>query len=275
VRLEGEQVTKGIEWVRDVSFFRLRGNLLPLVHLDRELELVEAAADASTLDAINIVVLKADDRQFGLVVDTINDTEEIVVKPLSKHLKCVSAFAGATIMGDGRVALILDVLGLAQRAHVVSDLKATGVTTGIDTSAHVDSAELQTLLLFRAGEHERMAIPLHSVARLEEFPATMIERSGDRPVVQYRGKILPLATLGSSDDARHEGPRHVIVFSARGRSIGLMVDQILDIVSDRIVVQHRLSRPGVLGSAVIQGRVTDLLDVTSILRSLDPEAAAA
>jgi two-component system chemotaxis sensor kinase CheA len=274
VRLEGEQVTSGIEWVKDVSFFRLRGNLLPLAHLDRELDL-GLSAGTSTLDAINIVVLKADDRQFGLVVDTINDTEEIVVKPLSKQLKGVSAFAGATIMGDGRVALILDVLGLAQRAHVVSDIKASGVGAAHEATAESEASELQTLLLFRAGEHERMAIPLHSVARLEEFPASTIEWSGERPVVQYRGEILPLVTLGSTTTDGSDGPRHVIVFSEHGRSVGLMVDQILDIVSDRIAVQRRLSRSGVLGSAVIQGRVTDLLDVTAILRNLEPEAAAA
>ncbi len=262
VRLEGEQVA-GIEWVKDVSFFRLRGNLLPLVHLDRELKLGMPAADAA--DAVNIVVLKADNREFGLVVDTINDTEEIVVKPLSKLLKGVSAFAGATIMGDGRVALILDVLGLAQQSGVVADLKSTGIQSVLDTAAQSDSGEQQTLLLFQAGEHERMAIPLQSVARLEEFPSSMIETSGDRLVVQYRDEILPLVTLNAPRPATDDGPRHVIVFRDQGRSVGLMVDRIIDIVSDRIVVQERLSRKGVLGSAVIQGRVTELLDVTSIL----------
>src|SRR5262249_56894986 len=116
-RLEGDQARVGIEMVHGVPVHRLRGRLLPLVYLDRELQLNEESPDTAGQDAVNIVVLQADDRQFGLVVDQVNDTEEIVVKPLSKQLKGVSTFAGATIMGDGRAALILDALGLAQRAN--------------------------------------------------------------------------------------------------------------------------------------------------------------
>lgn len=120
VRLEGEQVRKGVEQFHGIPVYRLRGNLLPLVYLDRELGVEPIRAG----DEINIVVLQADDRPFGLVVDAIRDTEEIVVKPLQKALKGIGVFSGATIMGDGNVALILDVLGLAQRAGVVSGARA-------------------------------------------------------------------------------------------------------------------------------------------------------
>jgi two-component system, chemotaxis family, sensor kinase CheA len=124
VRLEGEDAKKRIELIQGVPVYRLRGRLLPLVHLDRELRVDPSAKDPSEVDAVNIVILQADDRQFGLVVDHINDTEEIVVKPLGKQLKGIRTFAGSTIMGDGRVALILDVLGIAQASNVVNEVRA-------------------------------------------------------------------------------------------------------------------------------------------------------
>ena len=134
-------------------------------------------------DVVNIVVLKADDRQFGLVVDAVNDTEEIVVKPLGKQFKSINVFAGATIMGDGRVALILDVQGVAQRAGVVSRVARAAIGNADDGAhAHTAANDARTLLLFRVGEQDRMAIPLDLVARLEEFPASHIEHSGDLPI---------------------------------------------------------------------------------------------
>jgi two-component system chemotaxis sensor kinase CheA len=268
VRLEGDQASQGLERIQDALFYRLRGNLLPLVYLQRELG-VDRVRDE---DATNIVVLKADDRQFGLVVEEINDTEEIVVKPLGKQLKGLSVFAGATIMGDGKVALILDVLGIAQRAKVVSELRDRARTDAAHGKAD-GAADLQTLLLFRVGESDRMAMPLNLVARLEEFQRSSIERSGSQEVVQYRSQILPLVSLSkffTGADAPAADLRQVVVFAENGRSVGLVVDQILDIVSEQVVVQRRSSRAGVLGSAVIQHRVTDLLDVHAIMRTTDP-----
>src|SRR5262245_5872453 len=125
VRLEGEQAQRGIEKIHGTPVYRLRGNLLPLVYLNRELG-VESTV--GTAPEINVVILQADERQFGLIVDAIHDTEEIVVKPLQKQLKGINAFAGTTIMGDGKVALILDVLGLAQRANVVSGARERSLT---------------------------------------------------------------------------------------------------------------------------------------------------
>ncbi len=270
VRLEGEQARQGIERIQDALFYRLRGNLLPLVYLQRELG-VERALDGEH-DIVNIVVLKADDRQFGLVVEEINDTEEIVVKPLGKQLKGITVFAGATIMGDGKVALILDVLGIAQRANVVSELRDRSRSDA--ARARTEGAgDQQTLLLFRVGEQDRMAIPLSLVARLEEFPQASIERSGDQEVVQYRNEILPLVSLSrffTGADAPASDPRQVVVFAENGRRVGLVVDQILDIVSEHVTVQRRSSRAGVLGSAVVQGKVTDLLDVHTIMQTADP-----
>jgi two-component system chemotaxis sensor kinase CheA len=270
VRLEGDEMRAGIERIQGATFHRLRGNLLPLVYLDAELEL----RSTREADVVNIVVLKADDRQFGMVVDAVNDTEEIVVKPLSKQFKSVNVFAGATIMGDGQVALILDVPGVAQRAGVVSRLARAAISEGAASPAQRDTQPALTLLLFRVGQQDRMAIPLDLVARLEEFPASHVERSGALEVVQYRGEILPLVSVASFFDAPEppaDQPRQVIVFSERGRSVGLIVRQILDIVSESLTVSRAATRPGVLGSSVVQQRVTDLIDVHAVISSVLPE----
>jgi two-component system, chemotaxis family, sensor kinase CheA len=269
VRLESDQAKTAVEHIHGAPVYRLRGNILPLVYLNRTLAFPEtSAADA----AVNIVVLQADDRQFGLVVDGVSDTEEIVVKPLGKELKGLSAFAGATIMGDGRVALILDVLGIAQRANVISEVRDRNLVEE-GQKAGKNEEDKRAVLLFRVRDQGRMAIPLSMVARLEEFPWDRLERSSGRHVVQYRNRILPLIDLCGVMDgrARDEGaPLQVVVYSEQGRSVGLVVDRILDIVEESIAEEHRAARDGVIGSAVIAGQVTDLLDVHGVIRATDP-----
>ena len=166
VRLDDEAAEKGIELVQGAPVYRLRGRLLPLVYLNRELDVEEEIQTASAKTSVNIVVLQADERQFGLVVDEINDTEEIVVKPLGKQLKGIKTFAGSTIMGDGRVALILDVLGLAQASNVVAENRERSMA---EKEERVSSASegKQTMLLFQCGERGRMAMELSLVARLD------------------------------------------------------------------------------------------------------------
>jgi two-component system chemotaxis sensor kinase CheA len=278
VRLEGEQARKGIDMLYGAPVYRLRGQLLPLAYLNRELKLTGAAAEISDTqleaDVVNIVVLHADGRQFGLVVDEINDTEEIVVKPLSKQLKGLTCFAGATIMGDGKVALILDVLGVAQRANVVCEVHDRALQDNKKAGDETD--ERQTLLLFTAGQNARLAIPLSMVARLEEFPRSKIERSGHQEVVQYRGQILPLIDLAKylpndgGPAAATSDPLQVVVYSEQGRSVGLLVGKINDIVQQTLAVKRQAGQEGILGSAVIQDKVTDLLDVAGIIRAADP-----
>ncbi len=260
VRCEGEQAA--IEDIHGASVYRLRGNLLPLIYLNRELQLETGAPS----EAVNIVVLQAADRQFGLVVDEINDTEEIVVKPLSKQLKSV-CFAGATIMGDGKVALILDVLGLAQMARVVCERREPSLSEhaaqGSEAAARRDS-----WLLFRIGQDGRMAIPLSLVSRLEEVPASKIEHFGGREVIQYRDQIMPLTRLANVlgyDGAAANDLLQVVVYSSNGRSIGLVVDEILDITDQAAEVQSMLSSKTLKGAAVLQQRVTDLLDLPALL----------
>jgi two-component system chemotaxis sensor kinase CheA len=271
VRLEGDQAKQQIETICGAPVYRLRGQLLPLAYLNRELGIGGAAADLPA--AVSIVVLQAEGRPFGLVVDEINDTEEIVVKPLGKQLKGVASFAGATIMGDGRVALILDVLGLAQGAGVVVKVRERATH---DKAAPVRKAEaIEALLLFDAGQGSRMAIPLSMVARLEEFPSASIERSGAQEVVRYRGQILPLIRVARhvstvTEVATDNDPMQVVVYSEQGRSVGLIVGRITDIVQEAITVKRQAQGNGILGSVVIQDKVTDLLDVHAVIRAADP-----
>jgi chemotaxis signal transduction protein len=230
---------------------------------------------------VNIVVLRADDRQFGLVVDEINDSEEIVVKPLGKQLKGLSCYAGACIMGDGRVALILDVMGLAQQANVIDEARARSVAE--ENRQAIADASKQTFLLFAGPDDSRMAVPLATVARLEELPVTDAETAGTQWVTQYRGQILPLVNLEVALTERRRkkrekpaqasnAPLQVVVCNHEGRLVGLMVERILDIVKDTAELKYPPTRAGVLHSAVIQGKVTELLDIPALLRASGVES---
>ncbi|HJT77378.1 MAG TPA: chemotaxis protein CheA [Gemmataceae bacterium] len=273
VRLEGEAARRGIENVHGAPVYRLRGRLLPLVHLDRELG---APAGPDDGRAVNLVVLQADDRRFGLVVDRVNDTEEIVVKPLGKLLQNIPLFAGATIMGDGKVALILDVLGLAQRARVVPEVRERTLPAPAPAGANAAEARHQ-VLLFALDDERRLAVPLDRVARLEEVPASAVEQTVDQETFQFGGRILPLVRLARAFPGRGTAPAadrdplHVVVCADGAGQVGVVVDRILDVVETPLAVQTAGRRPGILGSAVIRQRVTDLLDVPALLRAALPE----
>ncbi|MBN9521493.1 chemotaxis protein CheA [bacterium] len=277
VRLDGEQAHTGVEYVHGAPVYRLRGNLLPLVYLDQLLR-VESARPAGG-DA-TVVVIQADDRPFGLVVDDIHDTGEIVVKPLRKQLKGSAAFSGATILGDGRVALILDVLGLAQRAGAASGSRERVVAER--PSAVAAAAQARETVLLVASGGGRMAIPLAAVDRLEEFPREAVERVGGRNVVQYRGEILPLvraARPGRRKRAakRRAGPAEprdlqVAVCAADGRRVGLVVNRLLDVVEEAVTARAPARRAGVLFTAVVQDRVTEFLDIAAVVRAAHPGA---
>jgi two-component system chemotaxis sensor kinase CheA len=267
VRLD-QQANRDVEMIHGTPVYRLRGNLLPLVNLNEELGFKEGKDNLD--EAKIIVVLQVNDRHFGLVVEGIADTEEIVVKPLSKQLKGTNAFAGATIMGDGKVALILDVLGLAQSSRVLSEVAERALSEKTTVKAEKSGAT-QNLLVFAVGQKGRMAIILDMVGRLEEFKTSEIERSGSLDVVQYRGEIMPLIYLSQVFSADTYGEEKEImqsvVYSENGRSVGLVVDQIIDIVEEEVAIQKGSDRPGVLGTAVIKQRVTDLVDVRDVIQS--------
>ena len=289
VGLDGDQARKGVEMIHGVPVYRLRGRLLPLVHLKQVLKTglgedgsspavspVRGDAVGDGLERVNIVVLQADGRKFGLVVDEISDTEEIVVKPLGRHLKHISVYAGATIMGDGKVALILDVLGLAQSSSIVAETHERARAE--QEQAKMEECDLQKLVLFAGRADSRMAVPLSMLARLENIPGADVERSGNQWVTQYRGQILPLIRISHALEERRNLNRaddiltlptsanlQVLVLENQGHSFGLVVNQILDIVESGSGPQSAPTRKGVLYSSVISERVTELLDVPAIL----------
>jgi two-component system, chemotaxis family, sensor kinase CheA len=287
VRLESG---KGIETVHGAPVYRLRGQLLPLVYLSQTLNARKGQKDGTEvkdltlengteteLQNVNIVVLQAEGQPFGLVVDDILDTEEIVVKPLGKQLKGISAYSGATIMGDGRIALILDVLGLAQRAQVIAEERDSARDDQHIETSKAESRDEHALLLAENGLEGRVAIPLSLVARLEEFPRTVIERAGTQEVMQYRGQIIPLVRLSeiipATSDAEmlaNANSIQVVVYTEGKRTVGLIVDRIVDIVEEHAAVESLAPRAGVVGSFVTQRHVTDLLDVPAIVRSAVP-----
>ncbi|MGI5169991.1 chemotaxis protein CheW [Spirillospora sp. CA-253888] len=256
-----------IEHVSGAPVYRLRGKLLPLVRLDETLGLPPGSSDRD----VYIVVLQADGRRFGLVVDRVLNTEEIVVKPLTGRLKDVGAYAGATILGDGKVALILDTPSLARRSHLAAEaVERAELEMG---GAEPEHGRIERLLITGIGER-RVAIPLGMVTRLEEFAADRIERVGHREVVQYRGQILPVVRLSAllgTYDAEPEGDTvPAVVYTERGRSVALIVQDIVDIVEDRIDARSDLDDDGLTGSTVIQQRVTELLDVRRAIMAADP-----
>ena len=254
-----------IEYASGAPVYRLRGKLLPLVRLDRALGL-EIGAD----QGVYIMVLQADGRRFGLVVDRVLNTEEVVVKALNTRFKDIGVYAGATILGDGKVGLILDVSSLARRSHLTADSERENVT---GASRGSDGAGTGERLLVTAVGERRVAIPLDTVTRLEEFPRERIEHAGSREVVQYRGQILPLVRLSHLLGAVEEpggDTVSVVVYSEAGRSVALVVDRIVDIVENSTTARRDAEDDGLVGTAVIQQRVTELLDVRRAILAADP-----
>jgi two-component system chemotaxis sensor kinase CheA len=267
VKLGKQEIEESVEMVHNVLVCRLRNQLLPLVFLGSELTDRSAppvAEDARKLSEIHIVVLHVDNSHFGLVVDGIEDTEEIVVKPLDEQLKGLNIFAGTTIRGNGEVALILDVLGLATRAHALNSNTQQTATT--ETAAA--TANLQSLLLFKAGDDGHFAIPASAIVRLEQVPLAKVERSNQQEVMRYRGEIMRLvdlpAALGRQTTARTQEDIQVLVCSHNGHNVGLVIDEIMDIVRDKIVHQENSSQRHVT-QAIFGERVVDLLDMPGLL----------
>ena len=256
-----------IEYASGAPVYRLRGKLLPLVRLDQTLGLPSDGQDEN----VYMLVLQADGRRFGMVVDRVLNTEEVVVKALNARFKDIGLYAGATILGDGKVALILDVASLARRSKLATTTAERTRSAATDEVA-AGGTPAQRLLVTGVGER-RVAIPLDTVTRLEEFERSRIEHAGSRAVVQYREEILPLVRLADLLGAMpgEQGDTvPVVVYSERGRSAGLMVDKIVDIVEESATVRKDLHEDGFAGTAVIQQRVTELLDVRRAILAADP-----
>jgi len=245
-----------IEMIKDAPVLRLRDRLLPLVSLSALLQLREPTGAALTG---YVVVMQVGANVFGIVVDRVFDTEEIVVKPVAPILRHITMFSGNTILGDGSVIMILDPNGVARGAGINAEGRAEDQQT-ISVTGGIRSDSSTSLLLFRAGDQTPKAVPLGLVARLEDIPVERIEMSGGTPVVQYRGQLMPMVPISGHWEAPESGRQAVLVFTEGTRSMGLMVDEILDVVQEPLLIQPGSDRLGYLGSAVIAERVTDVID---------------
>ena len=276
IRLKGDAASSGLIDVQGALVCRYRGRLLPLIDLN---ETLGFPGDQRPDGAVNIVVLQADRRRFGLVVDRIDDAQEIVVRPLARQLKGIACLAGATVMGDGAIALILDVFGLARGLDTRRDADAG---RGDADSAAVGTVdEARSLVVLRGTDDAPMAVALAEVERLETFPASSVEWIADRPTVPYRQALLPLIDAsawlkgqGQGDRGRREKPWQVVVHAHEGKRVGLVFGKVLDIVEHRLDVRGEAKRPGVLLTAVIQGRATEILDVPAIRAAVAAPALA-
>lgn len=289
-----------IEKVNETPVLRLRDRLLPLVSLSNLLNLgsrdllqtarraekakaekaklakkkdAEAAAGTEAVaveaeeknaeDEAFIVVAQVGAYTFGIVVDAVYDTEEIVVKPVAPILRDIHVYSGNTILGDGSVIMILDPNGIAA---ATGEIAVTNHGEKAETRfGGTRSDDRTALLVFRAGNEEPKAVPLALVARLEEIDVESIEISNGLPVVQYRGALMPLLAVSSDFKRLDEGRQPVLVFTDRDRSMGLMVDEILDIVEDHLSIEIAADIPGIIGSAVIAGKATEIIDASSYL----------
>ncbi|MGE5145812.1 MAG: chemotaxis protein CheW, partial [Candidatus Eiseniibacteriota bacterium] len=259
-----------IEHVKGVPVLRLRNRLLPLVSLDRLLQLSNEARTAE--NSSFIIVTQVGTYVFGIIVDRVYDMEEIVVKPVAPLLRDLSLFSGNTILGDGSVVMILDPNGIAA---------ATGEIAPTDEGMEADAiageqmgGERMALLLFQAGGRDTpLAVPLSLVARLEEIDINKIERSDGQPVVQYRGKLMPLVFIDGTEQFKEKGQQPVIVFGEGEQTMGLVVDEIVDIVEDQLQIELGTPRDGLLGSAVIAGKSTDVIDAGYYLKTAFADAS--
>lgn len=244
-----------IEMINESPVLRLRNRLLPLVHLHDLLKLGDKKEDSD--EELFIVVAQVGAYTFGIIVDRVFDTEEIVVKPVAPVLRDIPYYSGNTILGDGSVIMILDPNGIAGST---GDLGQGKQESDADAAAVAHSADSSTMLIFRAGGNELKAVPLALVARLEEIDMEATEQSHGTYVVQYRGHLMPLIPFDSGHQWKDEGRQPILVFTDRDRSMGLVVDDIVDIVEDRLKIELSADEDGLIGSAIIAGKATDVID---------------
>ncbi len=252
-----------IEMINEAPVLRLRDRLLPLVHLNDILRLETAADEVAEQSEVKgeeefIIVTQVGAYTFGIVVDRVFDTEEIVVKPVAPILRHLAIFSGNTILGDGSVIMILDPNGIASQTgeNVIGDH-----THEEEATRSASESDKVAMLICRAGGAEPKAVPLSLVARLEEVEVDTVEMTNGQMVVQYRGKIMPLVTMSEDSKIAESGRQPILVFSDNERTMGLVVDEIVDIVEDNLNVEMASNVEGMIGSAVIRGKATDIIDV--------------
>ncbi|AYO84767.1 hybrid sensor histidine kinase/response regulator [Methylobacterium brachiatum] len=253
-----------VERINGSPVLRLRERLLPIVSLTGLLGQSGGQGD-ETAQAGFVVVAQVGRERFGILVDEVFHTEEIVVKPMSAKLRHIPMFAGNTILGDGAVVLIIDPNGVARQ--VAQGVQ--GSSGHADSDAEAEASEMgdtkTTLLVFKGGQGSFKAVPLSLVTRLEEIECDKVEWLGGRPLIQYRGRLMPLVPADPAITIRSEGTQALVVFSDGERAMGLVVDEIVDIVEERLDIEIAADRSDLIGSAVLRGRATDIINIAHFL----------
>lgn len=271
--LEADQVGQHIEPFHKTPVLRLRGELLPLAQLNDLFGTNGCATvrDVNDEGETNILVLQTGSRRFGLLVDEVRSIEEIVVKPIGVVLRGIAAYAGATIMGDGQVALILDVLGIARSMGLFTRKPVANVQLVED---ELPARQLEAHLLVCAVGERRVGIALPQVARLEEVAATSVERSNKGEVAMSPSGLLPLVrlrnALGEDIDSSEPKNLRVVVHTEERGSVGFVVDRVIDIVDEAIEIEPSATEAAIEGVAEVRGHVTDLLSLPILLRTVCP-----
>ncbi len=263
VHVPPAQAASAIEWIEDAPLYRLRGRLLPLVFLDRLLTPGSAVHDVVTRDNF-IAVLDADGRSFGLVVDGLADPEEIVVKPLSAVLKMIGLYSGATVLGSGDLALILDPGSIAVKAGIAMGADEEASKSKEPASDSPGDTRLDYLIVDVAGR--QAAMPLADVLRIEQLPASRIEYIGYRPVLNFEGQVLPVEDTGGLVAAAQGDPSAqliVVVCREAGRHVGIAVSHVLDVAAGSDLFEAGTAqRTG--GVTLLQNRVTGVVDLAGV-----------
>ncbi|CAO4149666.1 Sensor histidine kinase RcsC [Methylorubrum aminovorans] len=251
-----------IERIHGAPVLRLRERLLPIVTLDGLMRGQATVEEGEIVESGFVVVAQVGRQRFGVLVDEVFHTEEIVVKPMSSKLRHIPLFAGNTILGDGAVVLIVDPNGVAK---LVGQSAQSGAATETEAEEVEAGDAKATLLVFKGGAGGFKAVPLSLVTRLEEVDASKIEHLGGRPLIQYRGRLMPLVPADPGIEIRSEGNQALVVFSDGDRAMGLVVDEIVDIVEERLDIEISADRSDLIGSAVLRGRATDIINIAHFL----------
>ncbi|MFW5785273.1 MAG: chemotaxis protein CheW [Chitinispirillaceae bacterium] len=313
VRIPAADVKKRVEKVGGAAVMRLRGELLPLVRVSDVLGIAKTFTDTesgkcivdrreniadrrtvsesetadderrrvkdrrkSHLSAVNVVVVAAGDFKYGLIVDSLLDSSEIVVKPLGYHLSECREYAGATILGDGQVALILDVVGIRRVLEMKADTEAVSQRNAKGACTIVEKKDKQSFLIVENGDEDFFAIPIGLVARIEKFKEEAIRKTGGKLAVKYRGGSLRLFSIEDAADVkpRKKGTNaYIVIFQLAGREVGIICSEIVDTVDisacqidDATHVQS-----GIIGSALIRDSITLIVDLFGLVEKCAPE----
>jgi two-component system chemotaxis sensor kinase CheA len=273
IRIPVAQLAERTDRVGDAEVLNVRDRLVPLLHLADALGVPRRETAAK---ALNVVLVDTGAFEYGLVVEELHDTVEIVVKPLGRHMKGLHDYAGATILGDGHVALILDIAGLATRAKLTAGTVEAGNRREAEDSGA--AGEMHSLLVFHNAPPETCAVPIEQVSRIERVRPAQILQLGGRRTMQYCGASLPLVALhdiAAVGEPTAEQQLVVIVFERLGRPLGLLAAEPLDMVEVALNLDSvTLRQPGIAGSAVLKDQTILLLDIFELADTVRAEGAA-